>query len=165
MRRLAAVLTLVGAATMLVPSVAWAKEQHNLQGAESAFRRYVAIVNNRQWDRYYDGLHPAQQKVITKDAFMTCIDSLVPEAASITNVKFTDHYNETVTLPGTQTKVKSTALTVKYVAHVGQAKQAQTDTVHLIWSKNRWNWALSAKQLAQCSGAAPPSTTTTAPTA
>jgi hypothetical protein len=147
------VVTLICLVVIAGSTLAWAKAKNTTAGAQAATLRDFAFINKRQWGLYYGYLHPAQRSLVTKDQFMACIDKAIPEGLSIKVVKFTDHYPETATIPGTNVQAQTTALTLMYRVTEGREKQTATDTEHKIWVNNKWTWAMDATELATCTTA------------
>ena len=135
----------------IAPTTAGAKEQNNLDGAQKAFLRYTGHIDDRQWGPMYGFIHPAQKAAIDKATFMACLDNAIPQGSGIKDVTFKDHFKETVTIPGTDVKAKSTALTVEYTASLGDnSEKTITDTVHVFYTGGRWRFTLTAARFADC---------------
>ena len=156
MRRALAVVVVVCAVFGLGSTAAGAKDQNNLGGAEKAFLRFAAQTVDRQWGPMYGYLHPAQRAAVDKASFMACKDKAVREGVGIKDVTFKDHYRETVTIPGTDVKAKSTALTVEYTATLGDIEKTMTDTVHLFYVGGRWRVTMDADGFAKCTASRSP---------
>ncbi len=150
MRRLGTTVVLACFLLGGTSSSAWAKDSKTTEGAEDAIERFFEYINNRQWGPYYAFLHPAQQALVSKEVFMACFDRGVPDGASVTDVDFIDHYKEKVTIPGTDVKAKSMALTAKITAQQGQLEDTATDTFHVFWVKNKWAWTMDSERFDDC---------------
>ena len=87
---------------------------------------------------------------------MACKDKAVRAGVGIKDVTFKDHHQETVTIPGTDVKAKSTALTVEYTATLGDIAKTMTDTVHLFYVGGRWRVSLDADGFAKCTASRSP---------
>jgi hypothetical protein len=153
MRRsiIAAVLIAV-AATLVTAMPAVAKEAKTDDAAVDAFEHYVDQLNKRQWGRLYALLYPAQRKLVADDAFTACMDER--PNVTITDVDVSETYHEKATVPGTNRPVDTVAITLEMTATDGSQTQTQTDTVHMIYAKGRWRFALTGAQLDACRGVA-----------
>ena len=99
----------------------------------------------------YGFLHPAQKAAIDKATFIACLDQAIPHGSGVKDVTFTEHFNETVTIPGTDVQAKSTALIVEYTARLADDKEkAVQDTVHVFYNGWRWRFTLTAARFADC---------------
>ncbi len=156
MRRVGRIWVSVSVVVLMVlglgTTVAAARDQNTADGAEAAAKRFFGYINDREWGTYYRFLHPAQQAVVSKDAFTACYKEAVPNGLSVNNVDVTVATRSTVIIPGTDTAAKVNELTVKYTLERGDAEQGVTDRSVLIWVKNKWTWVMSAGRLAACAG-------------
>ncbi len=138
------------AALVLSTTAAWAKDKHTTASAEAAFIRVTEYTSSRQWALLYRNLNPAQRALLTKDNFAACSDVRIPAGMSIEDLEFTAHYKETLRVPGTDVRVKSIALTVKFTTVLGSVTQTTTDTVHVVWVHNKWTWVMDQALVDKC---------------
>jgi hypothetical protein len=152
MRRVFAIVAMVCVGVLgIAPTAARAKDQNNLDGAEKAFLRYTGHINDREWGSMYGFIHPAQRAAFGKATFTACLDKAIPRGSRIKDITFTDHFKETVTVPGTDVKAKSTALTVEYTAILADKREKPIqDIVHTFYNGGRWRFALTADRFADC---------------
>ena len=152
MRRMLAVVAMVCVGVLAIaPTAAGAKEPNTLDGAEKAFLRYTGHIDDRRWGPMYRSLHPAQQAAIDKATFIACLDKAIPHGSGVKDVTFTEHFKETVRIPGTDVQAKSTALIVEYTASLGDdTEKPIQDTVHVFYNGGRWRFTLTAARFADC---------------
>ncbi len=135
----------------IAPTAAGAKEPNNLHGAQQAFLRYTGHIDDRQWGPMYRYLHPAQKAAIDKATFIACLDKAIPQGSGVKDVTFTEHFKETVTIPGTDVQAKATTLIVEYTASLGDGtEKAIQDTVHVFYNGGRWRFTLTKARFDDC---------------
>jgi len=108
-------------------------------------------IENRQWGRVWETLHPAQQVSVPKPLFVKCFEAGEGEFQIPTaRLELVEAYEEPWTISGTDTDTPSVALTVKRVSEpigeggegAGQTEET-TDTVHLFLVDGEWRWILA----------------------
>lgn len=109
---------------------------------ETALRRHIAYVDKGQWGRDWDDLHPIQQAIVTKDAYVRC-SGKTNRTGSLTVTKVLETYQEEDALPGSPTRVQSTAITYEIEATSGDRKETGKRTSHYYLVEGKWRWALS----------------------
>lgn len=107
------------------------------EAAEERFRSY----SRGQWQRVYALIHPAQQEILSEDEFVACMDARPPVPA-IDEFEVLETFDETVTVPGTEERAESTAVTFRADAD-GETVE---DTMHLIDVDGEWRFYLSTPQ-------------------
>lgn len=122
------------------------------RSAEEAVRAYIDAASKDQWGRVWDGLHPAQKALFTREAFIEC--GAAPPF-SVDDVKVIDTYEENSSLPGVSDSVPSTAVTLKITVSSGGKKDTQTLTAHAYEVDGQWWTSVDKDKVAACtSGAA-----------
>lgn len=135
----------------IAPTAVGAKEPNNLDAAQKAFLRYTGHIDDRQWGPMYRFLHPAQKAAIDRPTFIACLDNAIPPGSGVKDVTFTDHFEETVRIPGTDVQAKSTALIVEYTASLADdTEKAIQDTVHVFYNGGRWRFTLTKARFDDC---------------
>ena len=151
MRKVLAMVAVCVSVLVIAPTAAGAKEPNTLDGAQKAFLRYTGHIDDRQWGPMYGYLHPAQKAAIDEATFIACLDKAIPPGSGVKDVTFTEHFKETVRIPGTDVQAKSTALIVEYTASLGDdTEKAIQDTVHVFYNGGRWRFTLTAARFADC---------------
>ena len=106
------------------------------QDAFDFIKTYIDQAVLGQWGRQWETLHPGQQEVVTRNAFMDCrSDDSIPEV----DVEEVEQYDEQVDVEGVGS-VPSTAVTVR----VTSGDEAENMTVHAIAVDGEWRWTLPA---------------------
>ena len=109
----------------------------NFKGAEES--KFNAVVFDRN------------KAAIDKATFVACLDQAIPQGSGVKDVTFTEHFKETVTIPGTNVQAKSTALVVEYTASLGDdTEKAIQDTVHVFYNGGRWRFTLTKARFDDC---------------
>ena len=91
---------------------------------------------------------PTQHAQISPAEFAACMDKR--PMVELTDLSVLESYRERATIPGTDVRAKTVAITVRFKAKRGSLTQTTTDTAHQIYAKGRWRFALDANQLEQC---------------
>lgn len=115
------------------------------ESAGDAVTRQLNLLSNKQFGPEWDELHPAQQALIPRDAYIQC--GAKGNLPAISDVSVTTTYNEAVTIPGTQQKADSTAVTVKLTARLGAQTQQLTQTFHEFVVDGHWRWTVADPSL------------------
>jgi hypothetical protein len=107
---------------------------------------YYEIAVNGQFGKVWDTLHPAQQALVSRGAYMDCQQSTTPAPTDV-KVKVIDTFPEPVDIPGTDlVAVPATALTLE-ITYGGSSVRR---TVHLVDVDGQWRTLLTSESLAQC---------------
>jgi hypothetical protein len=104
---------------------------------EAAIVRQLGYLSDAQYGRLYDELHPAQQALLSRDEFIQCYSDEVP-ALTIEDIDIGESFEESLTLPGTDQRVDTVALTTEFSAGGSQ----DTTTFHEIEVDGEWRWML-----------------------
>lgn len=111
------------------------------QNAGDFAKEYIERAELGQWGREWSTLHPAEQKIVSRDAFMSCrSDDAIPAMTDITVV---DEYKEPVEVVGLG-DVPSTAVTIK----LKMEGDEQSFTVHAIAVNGSWHWVMPTDGIA-----------------
>lgn len=107
------------------------------QDAGEFMKQYVNTVALGQWGRAWDTLHPAQQQVASRSAYMTCRseDSIPP----INGVEIIEEYEEPIEVAPLG-EVSSTAVTMKVSA---DDYPDDTLTGHVVDVDGEWRWIMT----------------------
>jgi hypothetical protein len=137
-----------GASTLL--------QQHDeaivLEPAETPgdfLKRHLECELAREFGRSWDELHPAHQKIVTKERYSRCRAELYnrtgvsAELASFVVLEVEDKLIHHAEIPQTTAK----AVTVEFVLRGGGRTQSVVDTLHAIQVEHRWVWILRDEAL------------------
>lgn len=106
-------------------------EQSPEDAVEARFEMFSKGQHGPEWEL----LHPAQQALVPKDLYVQCSAAIdTPDFEA----KATESYEETVTIPGTDQRAESVAVTVE----VSSSGAKETWTVHVFDVDGTWRWAL-----------------------
>jgi hypothetical protein len=111
--------------------------------AAKAYATLVGYFFNAQYDRQYNTLAPQQQRFISRDRFVTCYQGNNYPTGTVERWKLLDSLHVKITIPGTKTRVWTTAVSVRFQLkldtgeHVTFAKSAHMFLVH-----GHWRWML-----------------------
>ena len=111
----------------------------DLGDAESAVLRQFDYVDKGQWGKEWEELHPAQQAIVTKSAFVACNSEVNPDL----DVEVLESYEESIAMP--EIGIADTvAVTVRIKGNVGVfgLPSETTDTFHEILVDGEWRWVL-----------------------
>lgn len=108
------------------------------ESAGDAFKRQMGFVDKGQWSRSYDELHPEQQKLISREAFLSC--GAKRSSAQILEVKILETYPEDYLILGTGITAPSTAVTASLKVKSGSQEQEVKRTVHEFKIDGKWRW-------------------------
>lgn len=109
-------------------------------GAGDAAKAHFEHALAGQWGPDWDNLLPAQQAVVTRDAFLTCNAEKQNPAAG---VKVKDTYIESIDVPEIGT-TETTAVTL----HLTIDSREQDTTMHVVKVGDAWHWILSPDDIA-----------------
>jgi hypothetical protein len=111
------------------------------ESASTAAERHFGYVLKGQGGREWDELHPAQQAVVPKDAFIACRQK---QSITVDSAHAIEEFDEPIDVPEVGTAVPARAVTVELKA--GDKKQALT--VHEINVDGHWRWILGKDEIA-----------------
>ena len=98
-------------------------------------QRYQELAN-AQYDQAWETLHPAQQAVVSKDAFVACGQKTTPDASTKIEVK--SEKDEQLDVPQIgPSSVHSVAVTLRF------GDKLRTPTDNLIKVDGKWRWTLN----------------------
>lgn len=115
----------------------------------SFIQQTVREAFSGQFDREWQTLHPAQQKIVTLDRYVTCSENA--ELGELNKVDVVDDYAAPrQSVPGTSLRATSRAITVKltFTASAVLKPQTGTFTFHAYWVDGGWRWALQQSAIA-----------------
>lgn len=115
--------------------------------AEEAVLAYIDAASKDQWGRVWDGLHPDQKALFTREAFIECGPA---PPFSVDDVEVVDTYEENSSLPGVSDSVPSTAVTLKITVSSGGKKDTQTITAHAYEVDGQWWTSVDKDKVAAC---------------
>lgn len=101
----------------------------------------LAYIDDGQFGRAWEDLHPAHQELVNRDHYVSCAEQ--SGSVGIEDVEVVESYPETVTLPGTDETADTMAVTVKYTVRRGLLTNEETNTFHAAEVAGRWVWLLS----------------------
>jgi hypothetical protein len=111
------------------------------QDSGDFIKEYINRAVYGQWGREWSTLHPAEQKIVSRDAYMTCrSDDAIPAMTDITVV---DKYKESISIPSVGS-ISATAVTVKLKMEGSE----QAFTVHAVAVNGNWRWTLPTDDVA-----------------
>lgn len=116
--------------------------------AEEAVLAYVDAAFKDQWGRVWDGLHPDQKALFTREAFMEC--GAAPPPFTLDDVEVVETFEENSSLPGVSDSVPSTAVTLKVTVSSGGEKETQTLTAHGYEVDGQWWSSVDKDKVAAC---------------
>lgn len=108
--------------------------------AGDAVLALMDMVDKGQWGREWEHLHPEQQAFISKELYQSCGEA--SDIPNIDDVSVVETYEEEITIPGTETTVSSTAVTVSLQFSQGTEMLETEDTFHVSELDGRWRWFL-----------------------
>jgi hypothetical protein len=109
---------------------------------EDAFLEQFAELKAGQWARAYARLHPAQQALVSEEAFMACADETFGTLPADTTATVDETFDEDYTIPGVGERIPTTAVT--YTISDGEEKVS--DTLHLAAVEGTWRWFLASPE-------------------
>lgn len=116
------------------------------RGAQAALRARLQQLSDGQYGPLYRSLHPSVRARFSEATFQDCYSQALA-GVSISDVKVTKTYHETIAVPGVPGRTKTVAITVSYRVSQGGQSSTETDTFHEIKVAGRWTWALAEAQL------------------
>ena len=108
---------------------------------------YIDAASKDQWGRVWDGLHPDQKALFTREAFIDC--GAAPPF-TIDDVEVVETFKENSSLPGVYDSVPSTAVTLKVTVSSGGEKDTQTLTAHAYEFDDQWWTSVDQDKVAAC---------------
>ena len=108
------------------------------ESADTFMRRITTEFSRGQAGRLYDGLVPAEQRVVTRAKYLACQRN---GGFRMRSFKVLDSYGEKVDVEGTEES--STAVTVQVTSDDG----VTTATMHAIKIGGSWHWMLQPADL------------------
>ncbi len=115
-----------------------------VEGPGDFFKRHLEDEFSGRFGRSWDELHPAHQKVVTRERYVTCRSELFDQAgawAELERFDVLDVCDDPLDLPEIPEKT-SKAVTVQFTLRCGGQTRSSTDTVHAIQAGDRWAWIL-----------------------
>lgn len=109
-------------------------------------KRHLEYELSGQFGRSWDELHPAHQKVVSRDRYGACRSELFARDAVPARLESFDVLeveDEPIDLPEIPEQTWK-AVRVKFTVRGGAETQLAVDTVHAIQVRNRWTWVLPA---------------------
>jgi hypothetical protein len=114
---------------------------------EEAVLAYLDAASKDQWGRVWDGLHPDQKALFTREEFMACSDQL---PITFTDAEVVETFEENIALPGVSDSVPSTAVTLTVTGRAGEVEDTQTFTAHAYEVDGQWWSSTSEDKVAEC---------------
>ena len=112
-----------------------------LETPQKAFERQIRFLAAGQSGRAYKELHPAHQAIVPEALYEKCISDA--GSFDIGSVKINEVYDEETSIPGTDIRVASKAITATIEVKRGLLKSSDTDTFHEILVDGAWRFSLS----------------------
>jgi hypothetical protein len=109
----------------------------------AALKRQVRLLADGHYDQLWEQLHPAQQAIIPKDAYVRCAGRAAA-GRTVKIDKVDGEKDETVTVPGTSVTAASKAITVELVVD----NQLGPETYHEILVDGTWRFFVTDLQAA-----------------
>jgi hypothetical protein len=126
-------------------------------------RGIVSHIADNDYAGVWPSLHPAQQRVATRAAYVGC-EALTPIPGHLDWIRLVRAKDERINVPGDHGVVTSKAVTfrLRLSEPVLQESVVVTQTVHAVPVDGRWRWILSPKRFGiyrsrSCPGAENPS--------
>lgn len=116
--------------------------------AADALEEVLNALSDGQAGRAWDMLHPEQQAIVSRDAFIQCYSSQTAGDAEIVEVE--DAYDEEVEIPGTGVTAPSRAITARIRFTTGGQSAEDTDTSHMFPVGDGWTWVMNAERIEEC---------------
>ena len=108
---------------------------------------YIDAASKDQWGRVWDGLHPDQKALFTREAFMEC--GAAPPF-TVEDVEVVETFEENSSLAGVSDSVPSTAVTLEITVSSGGSEDTQTLTAHGYEVDGQWWSSVDADKVAEC---------------
>lgn len=125
---------------------------------ENAIREFFQTFERGEWERQWTALHPEQQKLIPREAFLRCAERGLE--LNVKDVKVVQAHEEETEIPGTGVTAASEAIVVKLTLEpraTDEATFAQgtcvncataplpptTGAYHLFRVDGRWRWVVA----------------------
>lgn len=115
--------------------------------AEEAVLAYIDAASKDQWGRVWDGLHPDQKALFTREEFIQC--GAAPPF-TVEDIEVVETYEENNALPGVSDSVPSTAVTLEITVSSGEREDTQTLTAHGYEVDGQWWSSVDQDKLAAC---------------
>ena len=114
------------------------------EGPGDFFKRHLEDEFSGRFGRSWDELHPAHQRVVTRERYVMCRSELFDQAgawAELEQFDVLDVCDDPLDLPEIPEKT-SKAVTVQFTLRCGEQTRSATDIVHAIQAGGRWAWIL-----------------------
>jgi len=150
----------IAAAAMLALAlcVAGARAASSQSPAEF-FKVLFKAEGVQQFDRVYGWLDPAQARYVNKTKFVGCMQDSNTVSYSVVRFRVLDQYATTLRIPGTPTRTRMLALTVRVKIRADEdgSTQTFTRTLHTRSAAGHWRWMMALSDIrAYRSGKCPP---------
>jgi hypothetical protein len=139
----------LAAVTILLLSIATAASAQSTDTPEYAAGLVIGEIASGNAAAAWQHLHPAQQRVVSQQAYVTCRASKGTLAIDTANTRELGESAVRITIPGTRVKATATAVSIKVVLTNGQS---QNITVHEVRVKRAWRYLLNANEVQSCRG-------------
>jgi hypothetical protein len=135
----------VGVIVLATPGAALADDESD---ATTALQRQFQDLSDRNYDRLYGELHPAQQKLLSKARLIECGDSIPDfdiKRVEVEKFQKKPHYK----IPGTD--VRASAVLVTYDLTIAAQGQEETtsNTRYLAKVGKKWLWLTKPARFTQ----------------
>lgn len=114
------------------------------EDVDDAVRRLFDQLDKGQYGRQWDELHPLQQAFITRDRFQDCQRRNIG-GIGVKVDRIIDRFEDTSTVPGTETSAPNTAVTLQITATPGGQKQTQKSTIHMFLVDGQWRHSVNGE--------------------
>ena len=104
--------------------------------------RLLDEIYNGRYARAYADLHPAYQRLVPKERFVSCSRQL--SLGGLDSIEILDVYDESVSVPG-ERKVKAKAVRVRLTSSNGETTEPFVR--HEVKVGPRWRWVLNEPAL------------------
>jgi hypothetical protein len=130
-----------GGSATTTPTPTIAPVSSSGQTAADAAIALIQLFDQDQWGPAWDLLHPAQQAVMTREAWTTC----APKAniPVLNDLKVLSSFEENIPIPGTGASGTSVAVIVQFTATSGDKTTTSSVTRHMFLVDGQWRWILS----------------------
>lgn len=114
---------------------------NNASGPATALRTFFEQADRGQWGRQWDTLHPAQQALIRREAFVTCRTADL-SGFSLEDLDIVETFGEPTVVPGTDLEVERVAVTFALEGAFGLLTFDDRDTAQLVLFGEKWTWLM-----------------------
>jgi hypothetical protein len=117
-------------------------EPAGIEGSPAAaVGQLLETINDREWSREWQSLHPEQQSLVPRDRFVSC--SKKASSPEVVSFKVLEVNDQEMAIPGTDKRAAGKAVTAEYAVMSGSQPSKAVDTFYLFDVDGSWRWVLS----------------------